>query len=71
MVGDLRNRSRLYGLPTLADAGGLIESAEEHLTLLLEHLAAGEQSAAEHLITHHLGHLRSLWSAASGKPKAD
>jgi DNA-binding GntR family transcriptional regulator len=70
VVAELRDRSRLYGLGDLAHGGGLIESAEEHLTLL-EHLAAGEQSAAEHLITHHLGHLRSLWSAASGKPKAD
>ncbi len=33
-VGDLRKRSRLYGLTGLDEAGKLVSSAEEHLELL-------------------------------------
>ena len=69
MVAELRDRSRLYGLGALAEAGGLTGSAQEHL-VLLDHLAAGSADAAEQLISHHLGHVRTLWSAASRKTTA-
>lgn len=69
VVAELRDRSRLYGLGALAEAGGLTGSAEEHLALL-EHLAAGAADAAEQLISHHLGHVRTLWSAAAREAAA-
>jgi len=69
MVAELRDRSRLYGLGALIEAGGLTESAEEHL-VLLEHLATGAADAAEQLISHHLGHVRTLWSAAAREAAA-
>ncbi|KNB50716.1 GntR family transcriptional regulator [Streptomyces caatingaensis] len=60
-VGDLRKRSRLYGLTGLDERGELIPSAEEHLELL-ELMLAGDAQAAEACMTRHLGHVRSLWA---------
>jgi DNA-binding GntR family transcriptional regulator len=64
VVADLRNRSRLYGLPALADAGTLSASAEEHL-VLLEHLLRGDAEAVERSMRDHLGHVRSIWAEES------
>ena len=61
VVSDLRNRSRLYGLPSLADAGALAASAEEHL-VMLDTLLAGDADAVEHLMRAHLTHVRSIWA---------
>jgi DNA-binding GntR family transcriptional regulator len=69
MVAELRDRSRLYGLSDLAAAGTLTASAEEHV-LLLDQLAAGDASATEHLMSRHLGHVRTLWSAARPRNRA-
>ncbi|MEU3498032.1 GntR family transcriptional regulator [Kitasatospora cineracea] len=65
-VGDLRKRSRLYGLNRLDQQGELVSSAEEHLELL-DVLLTGDAAAAEACMTRHLGHIRHLW-AAGGKP---
>ncbi len=61
-VGELRNRSRLYGLTRLDLAGKLVSSAEEHLELL-DLMIAGDADAAEEYMARHLGHVRSLWAA--------
>lgn len=61
-VGDLRKRSRLYGLRTLDARDMLIPSAEEHLELL-DLMLAGDAAAAEAVMSRHLGHVRSLWAA--------
>ena len=60
-VGDLRKRSRLYGLTALDESGDLIPSAEEHLELL-DLMLAGDAKGAEKCMTRHLGHVRSLWA---------
>ncbi|MFC5212905.1 GntR family transcriptional regulator [Streptomyces coerulescens] len=62
VVGDLRKRSRLYGLTALVEAGRLLASAEEHLELLDALLARDEKSVRE-VMTRHLGHVRGLWAA--------
>ncbi|MFE0136351.1 GntR family transcriptional regulator [Streptomyces sp. NPDC059037] len=70
-VGDLRKRSRLYGLSTLDERGELIPSAEEHLELL-DLMLAGQAKAAEKCMSKHLGHVRSLWaSSSSSSPEAN
>ncbi len=62
VVGDLRKRSRLYGLTRLDQRGELVSSAEEHLELL-DLMVAGNAEAAEACMASHLGHIRSLWAA--------
>jgi len=66
-VGDLRKRSRLYGLKGLDERGQLISSAAEHLELL-DVMVAGDASAAEECMARHLGHVRSLWAQARDEP---
>ncbi|MFF7989458.1 GntR family transcriptional regulator [Kitasatospora xanthocidica] len=61
VVGDLRKRSRLYGLNRLDERGELVSSAEEHLELL-DLMIAGDADAAEACMTRHLSHVRSLWA---------
>lgn len=63
-VGDLRKRSRLYGLTALDAKGLLLPSAEEHLELL-EAMLAGDADAAQLVMSRHLGHVRSLWAAGT------
>ncbi|MFG2140144.1 GntR family transcriptional regulator [Streptomyces sp. NPDC048650] len=60
-VGDLRKRSRLYGLTGLDERDQLVPSAEEHLELL-DLMVAGDVRGAEECMTRHLGHVRSLWA---------
>lgn len=62
VVGDLRKRSRLYGLQALVDAGRLQASAEEHLELL-DALLARDEDAVRAVMTRHLGHVRGMWAA--------
>ncbi|CAM5416552.1 GntR family transcriptional regulator [Streptomyces chartreusis] len=62
VVGDLRKRSRLYGLTALVEAGRLLSSAEEHLELL-DALIARDEEAVQEVMTRHLGHVRGLWAA--------
>ncbi|KUJ41318.1 GntR family transcriptional regulator [Streptomyces albus subsp. albus] len=69
-VGELRKRSRLYGLTALDERGELIPSAEEHLELL-ELMLAGDAKGAEKCMARHLGHVRSLWAKGeSGRESA-
>ncbi|MEV8532040.1 GntR family transcriptional regulator [Streptomyces sp. NPDC051211] len=60
-VGDLRKRSRLYGLTSLDKAGLLVSSAEEHLELL-DLMLERDTPGAEACMRRHLGHVRSLWA---------
>ncbi|MDQ0597608.1 DNA-binding GntR family transcriptional regulator [Streptomyces canus] len=62
VVGDLRKRSRLYGLTALVEAGRLLASAEEHLELI-DALIARDEQATRAVMTRHLGHVRGLWAA--------
>jgi DNA-binding GntR family transcriptional regulator len=62
VVGDLRKRSRLYGLNALVEAGRLQDSAEEHLELL-DALMDRDPEAVRRVMTRHLGHVRGLWAA--------
>ncbi len=66
-VGDLRKRSRLYGLTGLDEAGKLVSSAEEHLELL-DLMISGDAKAAEACMQRHLGHVRSLWAQGRDEP---
>ncbi|MGW5665618.1 GntR family transcriptional regulator [Streptomyces sp. NPDC003758] len=62
VVGDLRKRSRLYGLTALVEAGRLLASAQEHLELL-DALLEGDEGAVRTVMTRHIGHVRGLWAA--------
>ncbi|MET9934435.1 GntR family transcriptional regulator, partial [Streptomyces sp. NPDC006324] len=66
-VGDLRKRSRLYGLTGLDEAGLLVSSAEEHVELL-DLMIAGDARGAESCMRRHLGHVRSLWAEGRDGP---
>ena len=66
VVRELRHRSRLYGVPSLAERGELLPSAREHLRLL-DLVTAGDVEAAETLMRHHLRHVRGIWATP---PKA-
>lgn len=66
-VGDLRKRSRLYGLTMLDQRNELLPSAEEHLELL-DLMLAEDVSGAEACMARHLGHVRSLWARARDEP---
>ncbi|MFF7448962.1 MULTISPECIES: FCD domain-containing protein [unclassified Streptomyces] len=62
VVGELRGRSRLYGLTALLESGRLLASAEEHLELL-DALIARDEDAVREVMTRHIGHVRGLWAA--------
>ncbi|GHH36958.1 GntR family transcriptional regulator [Streptomyces candidus] len=66
-VGDLRKRSRLYGLTRLDERNELLPSAEEHIELL-DLMLTGDVAAAEACMARHLGHVRSLWAQARDEP---
>jgi len=61
MVGQLRARSRLYGLDELARRGQLARSAAEHVQLL-DLVQAGDSEQAGELTRRHIGHVRGLWA---------
>ena len=61
VVGDLRNRSRLYGLKALARRGLLESSAAEHLELL-DALLARDPDHTRAVMSSHLRHVRGLWA---------
>ncbi|WP_190131675.1 GntR family transcriptional regulator [Streptomyces mashuensis] len=60
-VGDLRKRSRLYGLTGLDERGELLPSAQEHLELL-DLMLARDVAGVEACMNRHLGKIRSLWA---------
>jgi DNA-binding GntR family transcriptional regulator len=61
LVGDLRARSRLFGLGPLAESGELATSAAEHLEML-RLIRAGDADRLEQLMTVHIGHVRGSWA---------
>jgi len=61
MVGELRARSRLYGLQHLAERGQLTASAAEHQELL-DLIVARDADGARELMAHHIGHVRGQWA---------
>jgi DNA-binding GntR family transcriptional regulator len=61
VVGDLRKRSRLYGLTALVERGLLEEPAEEHHELL-DALLACDEARVRVVMTRHLGHVRDVWA---------
>ncbi|MFE7129690.1 GntR family transcriptional regulator [Streptomyces sp. NPDC057638] len=61
VVGDLRKRSRLYGLTALVERGLLEESAREHHELL-DALLTRDETAVREVMTRHLTHVRTLWA---------
>lgn len=60
-VRDLRYRSRLFGIPRMAEAGKLVAPAEEHLELL-ELMLDADAARAEDLMRRHLDHVRAMWA---------
>ncbi|SRR5690606_1865322 len=66
IVYDLRDRTRLYGLASLAKHGDLTETVEEHLTMC-ELVAAGDSDALADLVRTHIGRVRREWA---GEPSA-
>ena len=66
-VAQLRDQTRLLGLPGLAEAGRLCESAAEHRPLL-EALQAGDGCRAETLMRQHIQHTRGLWAGRPERP---
>lgn len=61
IVGELRARSRLFGLGPLAESGELAIEAFEHVDML-ELIAAGDATALESLMRRHIGHVRDNWA---------
>lgn len=61
VVGNLRARSRLYGLPQLAQQGRLGQSAREHQEIL-DLVLAGDQDGAASLMARHIRHVRGAWA---------
>jgi DNA-binding GntR family transcriptional regulator len=61
VVRELRHRSRLYGVPSLAERGELLPSAREHIQLL-DFVIGNDVEAAETLMRHHLRHVRGIWA---------
>jgi DNA-binding GntR family transcriptional regulator len=61
VVGDLRARTRLYGLERLAQRERLAASAAEHLELL-EALLAHDAPRVGKIMRRHLAHVRGIWA---------
>ena len=62
IVTELRNKTRLLGLVPLLESGRLVESAEEHQTIM-DLVEAGQADRAEAFLRRHIGHVRGLWAA--------
>ena len=67
MVGELRARSRLFGLERLADTGELVDSAREHLHMV-DLMVARDLDGLERLLRTHIAHVRGRWA---GQAEAD
>ena len=63
MIGDLRDRTRLFGLNKLVEQGTLASSAEEHIHIL-DAIVAGSISTTEQLMTAHVHHVVSDWAGS-------
>lgn len=60
-VGELRDRTRLYGLESLKERGALVDSALEHVQIL-DSLLAGDVARTEQLMATHVGHVLVEWA---------
>ena len=60
-VTDLRHKTRLYGLDSLAHTGKLVDSAAEHVELVAQ-IGAGRPEEVEKLMRQHLSQVRGIWS---------
>lgn len=65
IVGELRSRSRLFGLEQLARRGLLVASAGEHEELV-DLVVAGDGRGARALMRRHIEHVRGSWA---GRPE--
>jgi DNA-binding GntR family transcriptional regulator len=61
IVSELRAHTRLYGLHALVEAGTLIDSAREHLTIV-ELLRARDGAAVERFMHDHILQTRGAWA---------
>jgi DNA-binding GntR family transcriptional regulator len=61
IVGELRDRSRLYGLQQLSERGELVSSAAEHLQLV-DVIDRGDLAELERRMRTHIGHVRGKWA---------
>jgi len=68
LVGELRSRTRLYGLTRLAANGELASSAAEHLQML-DLIAANDRRGLERLMKAHIGHTRGSWAGREERPR--
>jgi DNA-binding GntR family transcriptional regulator len=64
LVGELRARSRLFGLGRLAETGELQSSASEHVEML-RLIEAGDAAGLDDLMRKHIGHVRGSWAGRS------
>lgn len=62
MVGELRARSRLFGLERLADTGELVDSAREHVHMV-DLMVVGDLAGLERLLRTHIAHVRGRWAS--------
>ena len=67
VIGNLRARSRLYGLHQLADEGQLAASAREH-EQMLDLVLARDVEGAMKLMSQHIQHVRGEWAAGHPEP---
>lgn len=68
LVGELRARTRLFGLTRLADSGELVASAQEHIQML-DLIAAKDRRGLERLMKAHIGHVRGSWAGRDEHPE--
>jgi DNA-binding GntR family transcriptional regulator len=68
LVGELRARSRLFGLARLAESGELDASAREHMQML-DLVAAKDRRGLEQLMKVHIGHIRGSWARRDEAPR--
>lgn len=61
VVSQLRDQTRLTGLPRISGTERLVRSAHEH-DLLLDTLEAADSDTAERLMSGHLNHVTGLWA---------
>ncbi|EAR24601.1 putative gntR-family regulatory protein [marine actinobacterium PHSC20C1] len=64
-VQRLRDRSRLDGLKSVAQAGNLVESTREHYAMI-DAALSHDRPRMEQLMREHLAHVRTDWAAPAG-----
>ncbi|MGN6751033.1 MAG: GntR family transcriptional regulator [Intrasporangium sp.] len=67
VVRDMRHRSRLYGLETLAEAGVLAQMSEEH-EQMVDAALRRDGDEMRRVMRQHIGHIRSTWAGRGTAP---